>query len=60
MSDGQGAPRGVAPVALTPAQLRSRRHRNLAVGLIIGALVVLFYVMTFAKLGGQGVVSTPN
>lgn len=47
-------------VALTPAQAKSRRLRNLAVGLAIGALVVLFYVLTLAKLGGQGVVTSPN
>ena len=49
-----------AGVTLTPAQVKNRRLRNLAVGLAIGALVVLFYVMTLAKLGGQGVVGTPN
>lgn len=46
--------------ALTPAQAKSRRLRNLAVGLAVGALVVLFYVLTLAKLGGQGVVNSPN
>lgn len=45
---------------LTPAQLRSRRLRNIAIGLAVGLLVVLFYVMTLAKLGGSGVISTPN
>ncbi len=47
-------------VRLTPAQLRSRRLRNIALGLTIALLVVLFYVMTLAKLGGSGVISTPN
>ena len=44
---------------LTPAQLKSRRMRNIAIGLAIGAVVLLFYVMTIAKLGGQGVLSSP-
>ena len=46
--------------ALTPAQVRSRRLRNIAVGLAVGLMVVLFYVMTLAKLGGSGVISDPN
>lgn len=40
-------------VVLTPQQAKSRRARNVAIGLLIGALVVLFYVITIAKLGGQ-------
>ena len=39
-------------VLLTPAQKRSRKARNIAIGLSIGLLVVLFYVVTIAKLGG--------
>jgi hypothetical protein len=38
---------------LTPEQARSRRARNVAVSLIVGFLVVLFYVITIAKLGGN-------
>ena len=40
-------------VTLTPEQAKSRRARNLAIGLLIGALVVLFYVITIAKLGSH-------
>lgn len=36
---------------LTPEQARSRRLRNIAIGLAIGGLVVLFYFVTIAKLG---------
>ncbi len=36
---------------LTPRELRSRRARNIAIGLGIGALVVLFYAVTLVKLG---------
>ena len=40
-------------LVLTPQQAKSRRTRNIAIGLMIAALVVLFYVVTIAKLGGQ-------
>jgi hypothetical protein len=43
---------------LTPAQLKSRRLRNIAIGVTVGLLVVLFYVMTIAKLG-PGVLNRP-
>ena len=39
-------------IVLTPAQVKSRKARNLAIGLVVGFLVVLFYVVTIAKLGG--------
>lgn len=38
-------------VNMTEAQKKSRRNRNVALGLVLAALVVLFYVMTWAKLG---------
>ena len=41
------------PGALTPEQARSRRSRNIAIGLLVGALVILFYVITIAKLGSH-------
>lgn len=31
--------------------LRRRRQRNLAIGFALGFLVILFYVVTIAKLG---------
>ena len=40
-------------LVLTPAQARSRRARNVAIGLLVGGLVVLFYVITIAKLGSH-------
>ena len=40
-------------VVLTPQQLRSRKARNVAIGLAVGFMVVLFYVVTIAKLGGN-------
>lgn len=38
-------------VKLTEAQAKSRRGRNIALGLVLAFLVVLFYVMTWAKFG---------
>ena len=38
-------------VVLTPEQLRARKRRNVAIGLTVGLLVVLFYAVTIAKLG---------
>ncbi|MCW6510677.1 hypothetical protein [Lichenifustis flavocetrariae] len=40
-------------LVLSPAQARSRRARNVAIGLGVGGLVILFYVITIAKLGSH-------
>ena len=45
-------------ITLTPEQLKSRRQRNVAIGLAVGFFVLLFYVVTIAKLG-PGVISRP-
>ena len=39
--------------ALTPEQIKRRRSRSIAIALALGALVLLFYVVTMAKLGPQ-------
>jgi hypothetical protein len=39
-------------VILTKEQRQSRRARNIAIGLGIAFLVVLFYVVTIVKLSG--------
>ena len=39
-------------IVLTEAQRKSRRSRNIALGLVLAGLVVLFYVVTLIKLGG--------
>ena len=44
-------------VVLTEAQKRARRSRSIAIALALGALVVLFYVMTLVK--GPGVLERP-
>ncbi|WP_430244047.1 hypothetical protein [Neorhizobium sp. DAR64861/K0K2] len=41
-------------VKLNDAQQKSRRNRNVALGLVLAGLVVLFYVMTLVKVGGVG------
>lgn len=42
-------------VVLTPAQLKARRQRNIAIGLAVTLLCVLFYAVTIAKLGSAAV-----
>jgi hypothetical protein len=36
-------------IVLTEAQKRSRRNRSIALALALGALVILFYVVTLVK-----------
>jgi hypothetical protein len=38
-------------VKLTEAQKKSRRGRNVALGLVLAGLVLLFYAMTIIKVG---------
>ena len=45
-------PTGARPV-LTPEEVKRRRGRSIAIALALAALVVLFYVVTMAKLGPQ-------
>ncbi|HEY8382981.1 MAG TPA: hypothetical protein VIL09_12610 [Microvirga sp.] len=41
------------PPALSPEEQKRRRNRSLALAVVLGTLVVLFYVVTIAKLGPQ-------
>ncbi|MGV8936319.1 MAG: hypothetical protein ACOH2J_04300 [Allorhizobium sp.] len=41
-------------VKITDAQKKSRRSRNVALGLVLAGLVVLFYVVTLIKISGMG------
>jgi ferric-dicitrate binding protein FerR (iron transport regulator) len=41
------------PTSSPEEQQRRRRRRSVAIALALGALVVLFYVVTIAKLGPQ-------
>ena len=36
---------------LTPEQAKQRRARNIAIGLAVGFLVIVFYAVTIIKLG---------
>jgi hypothetical protein len=40
-------------IVLTPEELKRRRARNLAIAVVLGAIVVLFYAVTIAKLGSN-------
>jgi hypothetical protein len=40
-------------VVLTEEQKRRRRARSLAIALALGSLVVLFYLVTIFKMGGD-------
>jgi hypothetical protein len=51
-------PIGRRDIALSQAQLKSRRARNIAIGLALGLFALLFYVVTIVKLG-PGVLNRP-
>ena len=38
-------------IKLNDAQKRSRRSRNIALGVVLASLVVLFYIITIIKIG---------
>jgi len=38
-------------IMLTPEQAKARRARNIAIGLSVGFLVIVFYAVTIIKLG---------
>jgi hypothetical protein len=44
-------------IVLTTAQKRAQRSRSIAIALCLGALVVLFYIVTLVK--GPGVLVRP-
>ena len=44
--------------SLTPEEQKRRRNRSLALAVTLGVLVLLFYVVTIAKLG-PGVLQRP-
>ncbi len=44
----------IETVKLNDAQKKSRRNRNIALGLVLAGLVGLFYVITLVKIGGMG------
>ena len=40
-------------IELSEAQQKSRRNRNIALGVVLAVLVVLFYFITLVKIGGM-------
>jgi hypothetical protein len=41
------------PVAFSPEDLARRKRRSIALGLILAAVAVLFFVSTLVRLGGS-------
>jgi hypothetical protein len=44
-------------IRLTPEQQRARRSRSIAIGIALGLLAILFYIVTLVK--GPGVLERP-
>ena len=40
-----------APAQLSAAELKTRRRRSIALGLVLVGVVVLFYILTIVKMG---------
>jgi predicted nucleic acid-binding Zn ribbon protein len=57
MSDGRDDKSEKTGIVLTEQQQRSRRARSIAIALALGALVILFYIVTLVK--GPGVLNRP-
>jgi hypothetical protein len=53
MDDAANEPKPQTGIKLTAEQARARRARSIAIALALGALVVLFYIVTLVK--GPGV-----
>jgi hypothetical protein len=47
------APDKEAPIILTRQEKRRQRTRSIAIGLALAALVVIFYLVTIVRLGGN-------
>lgn len=41
------------PERLDPAAEKIRRRRSIAIGLALGFMVLVFYIATFVRLGGN-------
>jgi hypothetical protein len=53
----QNSDQGQKGIVLTEAQKKARRSRSIAIALALGALVILFYIVTLVK--GPGVLIRP-
>jgi hypothetical protein len=58
MPPSSGDDRDKDGVVLTEEQKRRRRARSIAIAIVLGGLVVLFYVVTIVKLG-PGIFNRP-
>ncbi len=47
------APDDEGPIVLTVEQKRRQRARSIAIALTLAALVVIFYLVTILRLGGN-------
>jgi len=47
------APKVETGIRLTEQQLRARRSRSIAIALALGAFVVVIFMVTLVKLGGN-------
>jgi hypothetical protein len=47
------APDNEAPIILTQQEKRRQRTRSIAIALALAALVVIFYLVTIVRLGGN-------
>ena len=50
---GPGTGQNDGGAMLTPEQIKTRRARNIAIGLLVALMVVLVYVLTIAKIGSH-------
>jgi hypothetical protein len=46
-------------IVLTPEQKRQQRSRSVAIALLLAGLMVLFFVVTIVKIGGNIASHTP-
>lgn len=44
----------IETIKLNEKQQKSRRGRNIALGVVLGILVVIFYIVTLIKIGDMG------
>jgi hypothetical protein len=53
MGDPMGNPPPQQGVKLTEQQLRARRARSIAIALALGAFVIVIFLVTIVRLGGN-------
>ena len=58
MDNNKDSEKSEKGIVLTEEQKRRRRARSIAIAVVLGALVLLFYVVTIVKLG-PGVLRRP-